>query len=65
MNPKRLQERGTVAAVRDSLNRITVRHRATTSAKSLLTNEVYADIQQLGQWRNETAHPAIVERETW
>lgn len=37
----------------------------TTRVKRLLTNEAYIGVQQCGDWRNETAHEAIIDRELY
>lgn len=54
-----------IATVRAYLNSVTLRRWTTTSVKNLLANEIFLGIQQFGQWRNETAHPPIVDAETW
>lgn len=58
-------EKRKIAAVRDYLRSVTPREWTTDTTKRVLTNEVYLGIQVFGQWRNETAHEAIVDRETW
>ena len=44
---------------------VTSRTWSVTTTKALLTNEVYLGVQVFGDWRNEAAHPAIIDRETW
>lgn len=54
-----------LATVRNSLNEVTTQHWNTDRVKYLLRNEVYLGVLVHGEWRNEAAHPAIVERELW
>ena len=58
-------DRGTIAAVRAYLNSVTSRHWTTTSTRYLLTSETYLGVQQFGDWRNETSHEPLVDRDTW
>lgn len=55
----------TIARVAEHLNAVTARRWTAETTKNLLTNEVYARVQNFGQWRNEAAHLPLVERETW
>ena len=58
-------QHGTVSSVRDYLKTATNRIWTSTTARYLLTNVVYIGVQEFGNWRNDKAHPAIVDREKW
>ncbi len=58
-------EARSLAAVREYLNSVTPRKWTTTTAKNLLTNEVYKGILQFGDWRKEDAWVPIVEADVW
>lgn len=54
-----------IAAVRNYLDSVTSRRWTTTTAKNLLTNEVYRGVQVFGDWRNDHAHQAVVDDNLW
>jgi site-specific DNA recombinase len=56
---------GALAEVRDYLKRTTTRKWVTFTTKYLLTNPVYVGVQRVGDWRNDHAHPAVIDSETW
>lgn len=56
-----LQKR-TLAAVRQFLNDSTSRKWTTTTVKHLICNRAYIGVQEFGEWINETAWEAIVDR---
>lgn len=59
-------ESRSIAAVREHLMAVhTGRKWTTTSVRNILSNEVYAGVQQFGDWRNDNAHAGIVDRATW
>ncbi len=58
-------DRGTIAAVRDYLKGVTSRNWTTFTTKYLLRNPVYLGVLEFGNWRNDSAHPAIIDNETW
>jgi len=55
----------TLNSIARYLTAVSGRQWHSTTVKNLLTNEVYIGVQAFGQWRNENAHPAIVDREVW
>lgn len=55
----------TISAVREYLKQTTSRQWTSFTAKYLLTNVVYIGVQEFGQWRNDNAHEAILDGETW
>jgi len=59
------REKHSLAVVRDYLKTVTGRPWTTTNTKRLLSNEVFLGVQVFGEWRNEQAHEAIIERQTW
>lgn len=54
-----------LAAVRNYLNLNTDRQWTTTKTKYLLTQPVYLGVLVFGEWRNDSAHDPIVERDVW
>ena len=54
-----------LATVRDYLVSVTKRSWNTDRVKYLLRNEVYLGILAFGDWRNEAAHEAIIDRDIW
>jgi site-specific DNA recombinase len=54
-----------LSQVRQYLNGVTTMRWNTDRVKYLLSNEVYLGILVHGEWRNEQAHEAIVERDLW
>jgi site-specific DNA recombinase len=55
----------TVASVREYLNSVTNRRYTSTTAKYLLTNEIYIGNYNFGDWRKEDVFSPIVAREVW
>ncbi len=51
--------------MRDYLKSVSSLNWTTTSAKRLLTNEVYKGVLQFGDWRKEDAWQPIIEAEIW
>lgn len=60
-----LVKQRSLAAVRDYLNRTTVRRWTSTTTKYLLTSSTYIGIQTVGEWRNDNAHAPLVDRDLW
>jgi site-specific DNA recombinase len=58
-------EGATSASIREYLNSVTLRKWTTQTVKNILSNETYTGVQTFGDWRNESAHPAIVNRQVW
>ncbi len=58
-------ERRGIAPVQEFLNRATSRHWSYDAVKRFLQNELYIGNYVFGSWRNDGAHPAIIQRDVW